>query len=595
MAIPDQGDGERRAAAQALVRERIELIRRRMRRAAILDQVTCRLAVRMNVRPEEAAAHLARLSHESGMDLLEVARSVDEQAGEPTEAPRVAPPEWAAPVMEAMSLCAMYLIPVTDETGRLVDFLVVATTKGGEDVTGRPLEVFRGRRLLEFAPGVMRAGLLEECIRVFETRESFQRGPFEYVEARDDRLWPRSISVRASRVEDGILLTWQELDEEERLVTGWERAQRIAGLGWAEWNLASGRIIWTLPMYEMFGRDAAEGPLPFEQLPETVVAEDLGAMEEVVRTLLEHRESVEHEFRVQQRHGIRHVRLAAEPVLDGSGFPFAVRAMAQDVTADRRRERALAEARDQTHRARHRAEEEHRVALALQDTIMPTHHGVFDLPGLHMGVRYSPSGELERLGGDWFKARPLPDGRVLVAIGDAMGHGLGAVSLMAQMRSGLAGLAYTGAPADRLARWLNELAFHANQNITVTGTAVIGHFTPATRTLEWVSAGHLPPVLVRDGKAVFLETSNGTMLGAFENMDYTLTTTQLARGDLLLLYTDGVVEQRGRSLDIGLNAMLDAAGRCAEGDPEKNLACVLRELGGEHATDDVCLLALRVL
>ncbi|GGP84932.1 PP2C family protein-serine/threonine phosphatase [Streptosporangium pseudovulgare] len=595
MAIPDQGDGERRAAAQALVRERIELIRRRMRRAAILDQVTCRLAVRMNVRPEEAAAHLARLSHESGVDLLEVARSVDERAGEPPETPRVTAPEWAAPVMEAMSLCAMYLSPVTDETGRLVDFIVVATTEGGEDVTGRPLEVFRGRRLLEFAPGVMRAGLLEECIRVFETGESFQRGPFEYIEARNDRLWPRSISVRASRVVDGILLTWQELDEEERLITGWERAQRIAGLGWAEWNLASGRTIWTLPMYEMFGRDAAEGPLPFEQLPETVVEEDLGAVEEVVRTLLEHRESVEHEFRVQQRHGIRHVRLAAEPVLDGSGFPFAVRAMAQDVTANRRRERALAEARDQTHQARHRAEEEHRVALALQDTIMPTHHGVFDLPGLRMGVRYSPSGELERLGGDWFKARPLPDGRVLVAIGDAMGHGLSAVSLMAQMRSGLAGLAYTGAPADRLARWLNELAFHANQNITVTGTAVIGHFTPATRVLEWVSAGHLPPVLVRDGKAVFLETSNGTMLGAFEDMDYTLTTTQLARGDLLLLYTDGVVEHRSRSLDIGLNAMLDAAGRCADADPEKNLVCVLRELGEEHATDDVCLLALRVL
>ncbi|MFF0310504.1 SpoIIE family protein phosphatase [Streptosporangium sp. NPDC004379] len=595
MAIPDQGDGERRAAAQALVRDRIELIRRRMRRAAVLDQATSRLAVRMNVRPEEAAAHLARLSHESGVDLLEVARSVDERTGTPPEPPGVTAPEWVTPVMEAMPLCAMYLSPVTDETGRVVDFLIVATTEGVEGVTGRSLPSSRGRRLLEYAPGVMRAGLLEEYIRVLETGEPFQRGPFEYVGVREDRLWPRSISVRVSRLADGVLFTWQELNEEERLITGWERAQRIAGLGWAEWNLASGRTIWTLPMYEMFGREVPEGPLPFDQLPETVVEEDLGAVEEVVRVLLEHRESVEQEFRVQHRHGIRHLRLVAEPVLDGSGFPFAVRAMAQDVTADRRRERALAEARDQALQAGRRADEERRVALALQDTIMPTHRGVFDLPGLRMGVRYSPSGELESLGGDWFKARQLPDGRVLLAIGDAMGHGLSAVSLMAQMRSGLAGLAYTGAPADQLARWLNELAFHANQNITVTGTAVIGHFDPAARTLEWVSAGHLPPVLVRDGKAVFLETSNGTMLGAFENMEYTLTTTQLARGDLLLLYTDGVVEHRGHSLDIGLNAILEAAGRCTETDPEKNLVCVLRQLGGERATDDICLLALRVL
>ncbi|GAA3067293.1 PP2C family protein-serine/threonine phosphatase [Streptosporangium carneum] len=594
MITPQPAGGEPAEEAEALIRDRLVLFRRRMRREAALDQITCRLAVRMNVRPSEAAAYLARLSHDSGVDLLDVARSVDERnPGAPEEVP-VEVPSWVNDVMGALQVAAAYLTPVRDEAGRIVDFLVAATTEYAHDVTGRDPGLLQGRRMMELSPGVVRSGLLEAYLRVYETGTPFSRGPFEYVEIRDDRSWPVSVSVKAARAGDGVLATWWIHDEEERLTKGWERAQRLAGLAWAEWDLATGRVSWTRGMYEMFGREPSEGPIPLDRLPGMVAADDVSRVKEMTRTLLEYREAVEEELRIQHRHGIRHLRLLAEPVLDHDGLPVAIRVMAQDITADRRRERALAMAHEQASRARRRAEEEHRVAVTLQDTLAPMHSRAIDLHGLRVGFRYRPGEEVDSLGGDWFKARPLPDGRVLVAIGDAMGHGLTAASLMVQMRSGLAGLAYTGAEADQLATWLNELTYHANQGITATGTAIIGHYDPAARALTWVSAGHPAPVLVRDGKASFLEGDPGTMLGAFEAMQYTLTRTGLREGDVLLLYTDGIVERRGRDLGDGLNALLDAASHCVGGDLDDDITCLLERLGDEPAQDDICVLALRV-
>ncbi|MFI9592379.1 PP2C family protein-serine/threonine phosphatase [Nonomuraea sp. NPDC052265] len=242
-----------------------------------------------------------------------------------------------------------------------------------------------------------------------------------------------------------------------RAVSGWERAQRLAELGWGEWNLATERTLWTPQMYEMFGRDRADGPMALEELPSVVVPDDLPLVDEQIRTLLEFREAVENEFRIQHRHGVRHLCVYSEPILDGDGVPVKVRSLVQDVTKNRRRERALAVAHERATKEKERAELEHRITVQLQDTILPVRRGLISLPGLTVGVRYLPGEELTRLGGDWFKARLITDGRVLLAIGDAMGHGLTAASIMLQMRSGLAGLAYTGAPAGRLATWLNDL------------------------------------------------------------------------------------------------------------------------------------------
>ncbi|MEV4169879.1 SpoIIE family protein phosphatase [Nonomuraea sp. NPDC049709] len=579
-------------AASARVRDQLQRLRRQMRDQAILDEATARLATELNIRPVEAAEQLARMARHSGLAPIEVARGIErpsEEAGGPLDVP-----VWVRGMLEAVHASALYLTPVHDATGRVVDFLILAANRHARTVAGRTAAELAGQRLMAASPGVAGSGLLDDYIAVYESGEPVHREALEFVEVLDHLLWPATLSVRAARVDDGLLVSWRPLDDEELLVAGWERAQRLAELGWGEWNLATERTLWTPQMYEMLGRDRSDGPMSLEELPASVVPDDLPIVEEHLRSLLEHREAVENEFRIQHRHGVRHLCVYGEPILDTDGVPVKVRFLVQDVTRNRRRERALAVAHEALSQRR-RAEEEHDVTVRLQDTILPFRRGLIQMPGLTIGVRYLPGEELVRLGGDWFKARHLPDGRVLLAIGDAMGHGLTAASLMIQMRAGLAGLAYTGASADQLATWLNDLIVHSGQGVTVTGTAIIGHFDPEERTYRWTNAGHPAPVLIRDGRARLLDPAPGLMLGAFDVTEYDLTTTRLEPGDFLILYTDGIVERRGQDMAARMDALIQAAHFCCGDDPEEVIACLLKRLGGEAAEDDVCVLAVRVL
>ncbi|MEV0378680.1 SpoIIE family protein phosphatase [Nonomuraea sp. NPDC050643] len=580
-------------AASARVRDQLARLRHHMRNEAILDEATARLAIGLNVRPGEAAEQLARMAQHSGLDLVEVAKGIErppEEERGPLEVPL-----WVRGMLEAVHASALYLTPVKDSTDRVVDFLILAANRHARTVAGRTSAELAGRRLMAVSPGVASSGLLDDYITVYESGEPLHREPLEFVEVMDYLLWPATLSVRAARVDDGLLASWRTIDDEELLVSGWERAQRLAELGWGEWNLATARTLWTPQMYEMFGRDRAFGPMALEELPSVVMPEDLPVVEEQLRSLLEYREAVETEFRIQHRHGVRHLSVFSEPILDTDGLPVKVRYLVQDVTKNRRKERALAVAHEQAHWQRKRAEEEHQVTVQLQNTILPLRRGLVHLPGLTVAVRYLPGEEPTRLGGDWFKARLIPDGRVLLAIGDAMGHGLTAVSIMLQMRSGLAGLAYTGASADQLTTWLNDLIVHSSEGITVTGTTIIGHFDPEGRTFSWTNAGHLAPLLIRNGRAELVNGVPGMMLGAFDATEYRMSTTRLESGDMLVLYTDGLVERRGQDLDIGMNALVQAACFCAGDDPEEVIACLLRRLGGESAEDDICLVAARVL
>ncbi|TMR25414.1 hypothetical protein ETD86_00740 [Nonomuraea turkmeniaca] len=580
-------------AASARVRDQLARLRHHLRNEAILDEATARLATELNIRPGEAAERLARMAQHSGLGLVEVAKGIERPAEDEVVTPDV--PGWARGMLEAVHASAAYLTPIKDSTGRVVDFLILAANRHAKTVAGRTAVDLAGRRLMCACPGVAGSGLLDDYISAYETGEPVHREPLEYVEVLDHLLWPATLSVRAARVADGLLVSWRALDDQELLVSGWERAQRLAELGWAEWNLATERILWTPQMYEMFGRDRGEGPMSLEDLPAVAVPEDLPIVEDQLRSLLEYREAVETEFRIQHRHGVRHLSVFSEPILDGEGVPVKVRCLAQDVTRNRRRERALAVAHEQAHRQRQRAEEEHQVTLQLQDTILPMRHGLVHLPNLTVGVRYLPGEELARVGGDWFKTRLIPDGRVLLAIGDAMGHGLTAASIMMQMRSGLAGLAYTGESADRLTTWLNDVLVHSNEGVTVTGTAIIGHFRPEDRTFSWTNAGHPAPLLIRDGRAQLVPGSSGMMLGAFDATEYSMTTTQLQTGDVLVLYTDGIVERRGQDLESGLAALVQAAHFCCGDGPEDLITCLLKRLGGDSAEDDVCVLAAQIL
>ena len=234
------------------------------------------------------------------------------------------------------------------------------------------------------------------------------------------------------------------------------------------------------------------------------------------------------------------------------------------------------------------AQERH-VTLELQAAILPLHDEPFDLPGLRAVVRYLPASRDSRVGGDWYTAAELPDGQVLIAIGDVGGHGLAAAAGMARLRGALAGLAITGSPPQRLVGWLNDLVHHVEDEHTAS--VVVGYFDPAHRVLTWSQAGHPPPVLIRGEEATALDPPPGILLGAGRG-GYGTASLALHEGDVLLLYSDGLVERRDRPLDEGLAVLTEAA--AGGTDPEHVIISVLDALGSTDPEDDTCLVALQV-
>ncbi len=116
-------------------------------------------------------------------------------------------------------------------------------------------------------------------------------------------------------------------------------------------------------------------------------------------------------------------------------------------------------------------------------------------------------------------------------------------------------------------------------------------FDPAARVLTWAQAGHPPPLLIRGAWAAPLDPPDGILLGAGTD-SYAVASLQLRAGDLLLLYSDGLIERRDRSLDDGLAALACAARGIS--DPERVTAAVLDALACTDPEDDTCLLALQV-
>jgi serine phosphatase RsbU (regulator of sigma subunit) len=229
------------------------------------------------------------------------------------------------------------------------------------------------------------------------------------------------------------------------------------------------------------------------------------------------------------------------------------------------------------------------VTLELQRAILPLHDEPFDLPGLRAVVRYLPASSAS-VGGDWYITAELADQRVLLAIGDVAGHGLAAAAAMARLRGALAGLSVTGAPPQQLVGWLNDLTLHVGPEHTASVLA--GYFDPVSHMLTWAQAGHPPPVLVRGPWSRPLPQPEGVLLGA-GRCRYAAATVQLQPGDLLLMYSDGLLERRDRPLDEGLDVLLHAVRQIR--DPEMAITTALSALDSIDSEDDTCLVALQVL
>jgi PAS domain S-box-containing protein len=235
-------------------------------------------------------------------------------------------------------------------------------------------------------------------------------------------------------------------------------------------------------------------------------------------------------------------------------------------------------------------EREHEVAVELQRSLLP--QSLPEVPGLSAHVLYAPGrGEPDlAVGGDFYDLFPAGDDVVALALGDVVGHGLRSASLMGQVRSALRGIAVQEHDPVRVVAALDRVVASLAEDAMATLAYATLHVP--TGRLELVLAGHPPPMVLAAGGVARLEVAPGLPLGALPGHPYASAVVHLPPGATLLMYSDGLVEQRSRALGEGLAALerhLEASDR---GLPDLCEHLLERLTGGAN-DDDVALLAVR--
>lgn len=228
---------------------------------------------------------------------------------------------------------------------------------------------------------------------------------------------------------------------------------------------------------------------------------------------------------------------------------------------------------------------EHHVVETLQRSLLPAR--LPQPPGTRIAARYRPGGA--DVGGDWYDAVWLDDGPIALAMGDVAGHGIEAAAQMGEIRSALRAYAVETPAPESVVERLNGLLGPARGTMATLLYAVMD---PDAEQVRYLSAGHLPPLLVRpDGNAEYLWDGRSCPLGVGLSTSAEAGEADLSAGATLLLYTDGLVEVPGESLDIGL----DRLKRCVEQEgPEPEALCerVMSEVADVSGRDDTAVLAM---
>lgn len=235
---------------------------------------------------------------------------------------------------------------------------------------------------------------------------------------------------------------------------------------------------------------------------------------------------------------------------------------------------------------------EREVALALQDAMLP-HPVITD--DQKAAVRYQPAVSALNVCGDWYDLVELADGQMAVAVGDVVGHGLAAACVMGQLRSALsAAMRVSTSPAQAL----EVLGLYARSTKGAESTTAVSVYIDwNSLSLTYSSAGHPPPVLLRaDGTVVFLDQATDPPLAArVDHLPRPAARQDFTSGDVLVVYTDGLIERRREDIDVGLARLTRTLLSHRSLQPQQLADALLLDLlpaGG--ATDDTVLVVLRL-
>ncbi|GAA2097993.1 PAS domain-containing protein [Streptomyces albiaxialis] len=383
----------------------------------------------------------------------------------------------------------------------------------------------------------------------------------------------------------------------------------VGRVGSADWNLLTDEVSWSDELFRIFGRTKADGPLSLDELPSWVVSEDQAVLASAVTDCLVDGRAIDQEFRVVRPDGsVRSLHMVGEPVLDEDGGTASMWAVLRDVSELRRSERAVSETRDSLQRERHIEQTERRLAVELQEAVLPPWRGSPRFPhgdgqasgALDLAAHYLPSATGALIGGDWYDALELPGGATLLTAGDLTGHGVTATSGMAMLLGAVRGMAVAGIGPGPLMGHLNQLLDSAAQ--PALGSAVCCRYDPGERTLTWSQAGHPPPLLFREGTGRVLDRPEGVLLGVTSGASYGERTERLEPGDLLVLHTDGLAPrstqlggQDEEEPPTGAERLLALAPRFASArTAQECVRAIAEEFGDREREDDACVLIARV-
>jgi PAS domain S-box-containing protein len=283
-----------------------------------------------------------------------------------------------------------------------------------------------------------------------------------------------------------------------------------------------------------------------------------------------------------------------QPVHDGDGHVGGIFGHGVDVTETvkvRRQLEAMAG------RLAQQFAHEHLVAETLQRSLLPKE--LPRLPGVDVAARFVAGSSEAVVGGDWYDALALPDGRLMLMIGDVEGRGLEAAATMGQARNALRAYALEGAPPAEVLCSLDRLMAATGEERFVTALCAV--LDADLGELVYANAGHVPPLLARaDGTTTFLDggltapvgVPVGVQVGGEAAERFVEARVTIDPGATLLLYTDGLVERRTEGIDDGLARL---AGALAPGAELDELLDRLVALCTDDDRDDVAILAVRML
>ncbi|MBQ1072516.1 SpoIIE family protein phosphatase [Micromonospora sp. C31] len=247
--------------------------------------------------------------------------------------------------------------------------------------------------------------------------------------------------------------------------------------------------------------------------------------------------------------------------------------------------RQLAQAVAAAVEAQRSFDEEHRIAVTLQRSLLPRR--IPQVNGLDMAVRYEPASAQTEVGGDFYELVML-DGHLLLAIGDVAGHSLHAATVMAELRHAVRAYAVEGHQPGEILHRVNELMRTLLPDELATICVLLLH--PPSGRVRLASAGHLPPLLSLDGKVEFVQQS-APLLGVRAQRPPDLEFV-LPAGATLVFYTDGLIERRDTTIDDGLAALAVSAA-WVDDDLDRFCERLLAELAPPEIHDDVAVVVLR--